>query len=182
MKLFMSALPIVAQHASTERSMRRLSAAFIYAALVVPALAAGVDEQLADPVMEARARALGHELRCVVCQNQSIEESNALLARDMRLIIREQLKAGQSDDKVKAYLVERYGNFVLLKPPVEPMTWLLWFGPFLLLGGGAIAAIQYVRRLSTTTNKVPEKLSAADIARMKEILREDSDHEHSLLK
>ena len=86
-------------------------------------------EMLSDPVLEARARMLGKELRCLVCQNQSIDDSDADLARDLRRLVRDRLVAGDSDAKVLAYITERYGDFVLLKPPVRPATWLLWFGP-----------------------------------------------------
>lgn len=106
-------------------------------------LAAEPDEMLADPVLEARAGALSKELRCVVCQNQSIDDSAAPLARDMRLLVRERLTAGDSDAQVKAYLVHRYGNFVLLRPPMQADTLLLWFGPILILivaAGGLLLA------------------------------------------
>jgi len=106
-------------------------------------LAVEPSEMLADPALEARAEVLSKELRCVVCQNQSIDASNAPLARDMRLLVRERIAAGDSDAQAKAYLVERYGNFVLLKPPFQPNTLLLWFGPLLILAvasGGLLLA------------------------------------------
>jgi cytochrome c-type biogenesis protein CcmH len=110
--------------------------------LAVPLVARAVqpDEILADTALEARARALSAELRCMVCQNESIDDSHAELARDLRLLVRERLKAGDSDDSIRAYLVQRYGNFILLKPPLELSTLLLWSAPalVLLLGGGAI--------------------------------------------
>ncbi|MDJ0897067.1 MAG: cytochrome c-type biogenesis protein CcmH, partial [Alphaproteobacteria bacterium] len=87
------------------------------------------DEMLDDPALEARARALSKELRCLVCQNESIDESDADLARDLRKIVRERLVAGDTDDEVIGYLTARYGDFVLLNPPVKPLTWALWFGP-----------------------------------------------------
>jgi cytochrome c-type biogenesis protein CcmH len=110
-------------------------------ALTQPGIAVQPDERLSDPVQEARARALSRELRCVVCQNQSIDESNADIARDLRLIVRERLVAGDTDGQVLDFLSARYGDYVLLKPPVRPATYLLWFGPaaILLLGGGALA-------------------------------------------
>jgi len=97
-------------------------------------------EMLKDPALEARARAISKELRCLVCQNQSIDDSNADLAHDLRLIVRERLSAGDSDEQVKAYLVARYGDFILLDPPFKAKTLLLWGGPglVLLLGAGAI--------------------------------------------
>ena len=91
------------------------------------------DEMLADPALEARARALSTGLRCLVCRNQSIDDSNAELARDLRVLLREQLTTGASDDEAMAFLVDRYGNFILLNPPVNPATLMLWAGPVLLL-------------------------------------------------
>ncbi|MCB2136805.1 MAG: cytochrome c-type biogenesis protein CcmH [Rhodobacteraceae bacterium] len=91
------------------------------------------DEVLSDATLEARARALSRDLRCVVCRNQSIDDSNAGIARDMRIILRERLVAGDSDEEAVAYLVSRYGSYVLLNPPVRPLTYLLWLGPALLL-------------------------------------------------
>lgn len=91
------------------------------------------DEVLPDPALEARARALSLELRCLVCQNQSIDDSDAPLARDLRLLVRERLKAGDSDAAVRVFLVQRYGEFVLLKPPFKLETLLLWLGPFAIL-------------------------------------------------
>ena len=98
------------------------------------------DEQLDDPVLEERARDISQQLRCVVCQNQSIDESTAPLARDLRLIIRERLVAGDSNKEVVTFVVDRYGDFVLLKPPFQGDTYVLWFGPFIifLIGGGLI--------------------------------------------
>ena len=97
-------------------------------------------EQLADPKLEARARHIGAELRCLVCQNQSIDDSDATLASDLRIILRERLRAGDTDQQAIDFIVERYGHYVLLNPPFEPETVLLWLGPALvLLGGGAAA-------------------------------------------
>ena len=98
------------------------------------------DEQLDDPVLEERARDISQQLRCVVCQNQSIDESTAPLARDLRLIIRERLVAGDSNQEVVTFVVDRYGDFVLLRPPFQGDTYVLWFGPLiiLLIGGGLI--------------------------------------------
>src|SRR3546814_2249095 len=92
---------------------------------------------LDDPALEARARALSKEIRCLVCQSESIDTSNAILARDLRILVREQLKAGNSDQEVRDYLVARYGDYVLLRPPMKLETVLLWFGPFLALFLGA---------------------------------------------
>jgi cytochrome c-type biogenesis protein CcmH len=102
-------------------------------AAVLPARAVQPDEILSDPVLEARARALSEGLRCLVCQNQSIDDSNAPLARDLRLLLRERLKAGDSDAQAVDFVVARYGDFVLLRPRFTPETWILWIGPFALL-------------------------------------------------
>lgn len=105
-----------------------------------PAAAVLPDEMLPDAAQEARARAISKDLRCVVCQNQSIDDSDAPLARDLRLLVREQIAKGSSDAQVRDYVVARYGNFVLLKPPMEGDTLFLWLGPFavLLLGGAGL--------------------------------------------
>lgn len=131
--------------------MRRLAliltAGLLMAAAPLPPTAAP-DRQLDDPALETRAQAIDRSLRCVVCQNESIAESDAVLAADLRAIVRERVAAGDSDDEVRSYLVARYGEFVLMKPPMGPETWLLWFGPLLVLlvGGGAVAAYLLRRR------------------------------------
>ena len=106
------------------------------------------DEIMSDPVKEARARDLSRELRCMVCQNQSIDDSEAPLARDLRLMVRERIAAGDSDAQVLDFLVARYGEFVLLKPRLEPHTYLLWLLPPLALVGGAFALWMHNRRRS----------------------------------
>lgn len=106
------------------------------------------DEVLADPALEARARALSVDIRCLVCQNQSIDDSDADLAKDLRKLVREKLKSGASDDKIKAYLVARYGEFVLLRPRIKSDTYLLWFGPVLILLAGAFGVFVFLRRRS----------------------------------
>ena len=115
--------------------------------LAWPVLAAvSPDEQLANPAEEARARALGQELRCLVCQNQSIDESDADLARDLRRLVRERIVAGDDDAAVLRFLTDRYGAFVLLRPPVTAATYALWFGPAVLLLGAAAGAVVWRRR------------------------------------
>lgn len=116
--------------------------------LATAARAVQPDELLKDPALEGRARELSQELRCVVCQNQSIDDSNADLARDLRLLVRERLVAGDSDAQVLDYVVSRYGDFVLLRPPMRPDTYLLWFGPALVLLCGGVAIGLFVRRRS----------------------------------
>jgi cytochrome c-type biogenesis protein CcmH len=112
---------------------------------IAPALAAEGARvtPLADPVLEARAHSLERELRCVVCQGQSLAESNATLAADLRKLIRDRIAAGESNAQIKDFLVTRYGDFILMKPPLREDTFLLWFGPLLLvvLGGGIVAVI-----------------------------------------
>ena len=107
------------------------------------------NEQLADPKLEARARAISQELRCVVCQNQSIDDSDAELAHDLRVLLRERLLKGYTDDQAKAYIVKRYGSYVLLKPQFRTETLLLWLGPFLVLMLGGTGATVYILRRRT---------------------------------
>lgn len=137
-----------------------------------PALAVQPDEILADTKLEQRARNISAGLRCLVCQNQSIDDSDATLAKDLRVLVREHLQAGDSDEQIRGYLVARYGNFILLKPPFAWDTVLLWLSPFVLLalGGGAI--------LSFSRNKRAEKpaapLSAEEDAKLKSLLGSSS--------
>jgi cytochrome c-type biogenesis protein CcmH len=140
------------------------------------ALAVQPDEILSDSGLEGRARALSKELRCMVCQNQSIDDSDAPLARDLRLLVRERLKEGDSDRQVIDFLVARYGEFVLLKPRLALHTALLWFGPPALLCGGAVALVLIARRRSkrgTGDQVKPEggDLSTAERARLAELLK-----------
>lgn len=138
-----------------------------------PALAVQPDEVLDDPALEARARTLSAEIRCLVCQNQSIDDSNADLARDLRLVVRERLTAGDSDQEVLDYLVARYGPFVLLEPPKTDSTLVLWYGPAALLGLGAVAVIvTFVRRRRTAG---PEPLSAEERRRLDALLDDADD-------
>ena len=128
--------------------MRPLFLAALFAALLAGPAAYAVEpsEQLADPALEARARALGEELRCLVCQNQSIEDSNADLAHDLRVLIRRRIAAGASDRQVVDFVVARYGQFVLLDPPFEPATYLLWLTPPGLVAGAALFLALRARR------------------------------------
>jgi len=125
--------------------MRGVFIALLFFA-ATPALAVEPDEILDDPMLEARAREIGKELRCLVCQNQSIDDSDADLARDLRLLIRERLEAGDSDEAAITFVVERYGDYVLLKPPLKPATYPLWLGPFAILGIALLIATLYLRR------------------------------------
>ncbi|HYL50028.1 MAG TPA: cytochrome c-type biogenesis protein [Stellaceae bacterium] len=129
--------------------IRALIAAAILLGVAQAAFAVEPSEMLANPALEARAEAIGKQLRCLVCQNESIEDSGADLAHDLRVLIRERLKAGDSDAQAIKYVTDRYGDFVLLKPPVEPATYLLWFSPFVILAVGAAGAWFYLRRRPT---------------------------------
>ena len=137
-----------------------------------PARAVEPDEMLDDPVLEARARALSQEIRCLVCQNEPIDSSNADLARDLRILVRERIVAGDSDADVKAFLVARYGDYVLLDPPLKPYTYLLWFGPVLILLLGALGVILYFARArQAPTAAAP--LSAEERARLERLLGDE---------
>lgn len=153
-------------------SLRAALLGFALALAFVPAAhAVKPDEMLADPGLEARARDLSAELRCLVCQNQSIDDSDAPLARDLRLLVRERIQAGDSNNQVMDYLVARYGEFVLLRPRFEAQTAILWGLPFVvLLGGGAYLAVA-MRRRERARAEAP--LSAAERARLDEILKSD---------
>jgi cytochrome c-type biogenesis protein CcmH len=139
-----------------------------------PALAVQPDEILTDPMLEARARVLSKELRCMVCQNQSIDDSDAPLARDLRILVRERLTTGDSDRQVIDFLVARYGEFVLLKPRFSWRTALLWLAPGGVLAIGAFALVLLARRFGRRA-AAPEaagaKLTAAEQAKLGEILR-----------
>lgn len=137
------------------------------------ALAVRPDEMLADPVLEGRARTLSEQIRCLVCQNQSIDDSNADLAHDLRKLVRERLTAGDSDQQVLDYLVARYGPFVLLKPPHTRATLLLWYGPFALLGLGAVGiAIAAALRMRHAAEPVP--LTAEEQSRLEALLSDSA--------
>ncbi|GIL02802.1 MAG: cytochrome c-type biogenesis protein CcmH [Xanthobacteraceae bacterium] len=141
--------------------MRRLRLVLLALALLhAPALAVQPDEVLPDPALEARARALSKELRCMVCQNQSIDDSDAPLARDLRVLVRERLAAGDSDTQVVDFLVARYGEFVLLNPRVGWHTALLWLAPAAVLIGGAIGLVVLIRRRRGANPTVAEQVAA----------------------
>jgi cytochrome c-type biogenesis protein CcmH len=133
------------------------------------------DEIMTDPVKESRARDLSRELRCMVCQNQSIDDSEAPLARDLRLLVRERLAAGDSDNQVLDFLVARYGEFVLLKPRLERHTLLLWLlTPLALVGGGAALWWHYRRRKGTSDDGTPLTLTADEEARLSRLIDADA--------
>ena len=152
--------------------MSRLLGALVMCAVVFlglsPAGAVQPDEMLDDPALEARAREISQNLRCLVCQNQSIDDSNADLARDLRIIVRQRLEAGDSNDEVFQYVVDRYGDYVLLTPPVRGSTYALWFGPIVILliaGGALLFAARRRRGQPAATDLSPEEQ-----ARLSELL------------
>ncbi|MBI3437902.1 MAG: cytochrome c-type biogenesis protein CcmH [Proteobacteria bacterium] len=135
--------------------------------MAAPALAVEPSEMLRDPALEARARDISEHLRCVVCQNQTIDDSNAPLAHDMRLLVRERLMAGDSDRQVIDYIVARYGDFVLLRPPWQPDTWALWIAPFAIFALALLGLFSQVRRRSEAA---PPPLSADERRRLNQLL------------
>jgi len=132
-------------------------------------------ERLVDPALEARARGLSQALRCLVCQNQSIDDSNADLAHDLRVLVRERLVAGDSDQQVLVYLTSRYGDYVLLRPPVKPATWLLWFGPpalFIVGLAGVIGrVVAHGRRRRTSVAAETAALSEDERGRLVDLMK-----------
>lgn len=155
--------------------IRLALAAFMSLMLALPAHAVLPDEVLDDPVLEARARDLSAEIRCLVCQNESIDASNAQLARDLRILVRERLVAGDSDREVLDFLVARYGDFVLLRPPVNQATVLLWFGPALVLIIAGTVIFLRTRSRKTAAATAPAALSADEQARLNALLKSDQD-------
>jgi cytochrome c-type biogenesis protein CcmH len=131
------------------------------------------DVPLADQALEARARKLMKDVRCVVCQAQSIDESDAGIAADMRQLIRNEIATGKTDDEIRRYLADRYGDFVLFKPPFKTATLLLWVGPFLLLGLGAVIIVIFFRKRATAPAQ--HSLSADELRRVEEALRTSPD-------
>lgn len=126
--------------------IRFLSALVVFLCLSLPAAAVQPDEILPDAAMEARARVISKQLRCLVCQGEDIDESAAGLARDLRLLVRERLRAGDSDQQVLDFVQSRYGDYVLMKPPVSPRTWLLWLTPALMVLGGFMVVWRQISR------------------------------------
>ncbi len=145
-----------------------LVAAALIAVVSAPAFAVLPSEMLKDPALEARARTLSEQLRCLVCQNQSIDDSEAPLAADIRVLLRERLKAGDSDQQALDFLVARYGDFILLKPPFNPATALLWLAPALALAAGAaFVVVSYRRRRFATAEPA---LDAGEEERLRQLL------------
>ena len=148
--------------------MKHLAAILALALLATPALAVRPNEMLADPALESRARALSQSLRCLVCRNENIDDSDADLAHDLRVLLRDRLTAGDTDDQALAYIVARYGEFVLLNPTTQGTNLILWgAGPAALLAG-ALLALSVTRRRARAAEMA--ELSAEDQARVKALL------------
>ena len=145
--------------------------AVVLLAWTAPAHAVDPTEMLKDPKLEARAEKIGGGLRSLVCQSESIEESNADLARDLRVIVRERLQAGDSDSDIRRFVVARYGDYVLLEPPFKVTTLVLWLGPFALLLGGMVAAYAVFRRRSALP-QAPAPLSLDEKRRLDALLKD----------
>lgn len=144
------------------------------ATMTIPCRAVLPDEILQDGVLESRARTLSQELRCVVCQNQSIDDSNAPLARDLRILLRERLQSGDSDQQAVDFIVARYGNFVLLKPPFQWNTLLLWIGPLLMLLVAGLGFGRYVGASAAKSADASPLLSEKELERAEMMLKEGS--------
>lgn len=144
-------------------------------AVPAPAAAVGVDRPLSDPVLEARARAIHKQLRCLVCQNQSIDDSSADLARDLRVLVRERVALGDSDGEVLDFVAGRYGDWVLLKPPLDVRTLVLWLGPAALLLLGAGCAVAVLRRPRGGPAPAPDTLTSEERDRLEALLQRGGD-------
>ena len=155
--------------------MRGLVTVLMLSLFLAPNLAKAVlpDEILSDPGLEARARSLSLELRCLVCQNQSIDDSNAELARDLRILVRERLVAGDTDAEALEHIRKRYGDFVLLNPPVQQSTYILWYGPILIVFVGIGLMLLTVRQKKTAVADTP--LNDAERTRLTSALNRESD-------
>lgn len=160
----------------TARAGFRRNAAAVMAAIMLlaapPAMAVQPDEVLADPVLEERARDISAGLRCVVCRNESIDQSNAEIARDLRLLVRERLVAGDSDDDVMAYVVARYGEYVLMRPTMTGGNILLWLAPLALILAGGALSFAYIRRRAAAPAPAEAALSPEEEARLQALLKE----------
>jgi len=150
--------------------MKRLAFTILASLCFATALIAQVAQPIEDPAIEARMKHLTKELRCLVCQNETLADSQAPLAEDLRREIREQIKAGKSDKEIIAYATQRYGDFVLYNPPVKATTYLLWFGPFVLLLGGTVFLYRYVKRRRELIDVKP--LTAEERQRAEKLLKE----------
>ena len=146
---------------------------FLLFVLVTPALAIQPDEILEDKLLEERARVISKELRCLVCQNQSIDDSDAPLARDLRVLVRERLQAGESDEKVIKFVVDRYGDFVLLRPPIKASTLALWISPIAILIVGVILLLMRFRKQEKNMPVQVQPLSREETKKLEAALGKD---------
>jgi cytochrome c-type biogenesis protein CcmH len=164
----MAPLPVKTGRGEVRGQGFRLRLVLFFLTLLLPLAAHALTpgEMLADPALEARARAITMELRCLVCQNQSIDDSDASLAKDLRVLVREKLKEGMSDAQVREYVHSRYGDFVLLRPPMKPGTLLLWSAPLIALLAGAAAVWMAARRRREVVAAPPAELTAEERARL----------------
>jgi cytochrome c-type biogenesis protein CcmH len=152
--------------------MKRLLVLLLAALACTLALAKEAAPLAEDPVVEQRLIAISEEMRCLVCQNESLAGSRAELAQDLRRELRELIRAGKTDAEIKEFMVSRYGDFVLYRPPVKPTTWLLWAGPFVLMIGGVIALLVYLRRRGQAVAGGDAALSDDDRRRVQALLQE----------
>lgn len=154
--------------------MRRLFACLLLCFAMSICIAADTAQPVADdPALEKRLNALSAELRCLVCQNQSLADSHAELAVDLKNQVREQMRAGKSDEEIKRYLTDRYGDFVLYNPPVKSTTWLLWAGPFVLLVAGVLILGRMLKSRQRALAAQPPAVDEADRARARALLSGD---------
>lgn len=167
-------VPQLLHHRGTEISRRRTKILFVMAVVfavgVLPTAHAQVAKSIEDPAIEQRMKHLTKELRCLVCQNETLADSQAPLAEDLRREIREQIKAGKTDQEILAYATQRYGDFVLYNPPVKTTTYLLWFGPFVLLVGATAFLYRYVKRRRDLIEAKP--LTEEERQRAEKLLKE----------
>ena len=147
--------------------------AIVLTLLAAPGAGVEPDEILADPALESRARTISKQLRCLVCQNQSIDDSDAPLARDLRIVVRERLTAGASDDEIMRFVTARYGDFVLLSPPFKAKTYALWLGPAAILLIGLAAVALFLRRRRAAPAAEAPALSEPERVRLDRLLDED---------
>jgi cytochrome c-type biogenesis protein CcmH len=152
--------------------MKRLLVLLLAALACTLALAKEAAPLAEDPVVEQRLIEISEEMRCLVCQNESLAGSRAELAQDLRRELRELIRAGKTDAEIKEFMVSRYGDFVLYRPPVKPTTWLLWAGPFVLMIGGVIALLVYLRRRGQAVAGGDAALSDDDRKRVQALLQE----------
>ena len=143
---------------------------FSYLIYIQPIMALQPNERLADPLLEERARMLSQNIRCLVCQNQSIDDSNATLAKDLRVLVREKLTAGATNDEVFDFLVDRYGDFILLNPPFKPTTYVLWYGPLIFLIFGILMVVFIMKRSNRRSFEKP--LSQEEQASLSKLLEQ----------